>query len=53
MDVKFGEFVGSPNRLFIVPAYQRAYSWGEDQWRQFVDDLKEAQGEYYWLFCKL
>ena len=47
MDVKFGEFVGSPNRLFIVPAYQRAYSWGEDQWRQFVDDLKEAQGEYY------
>lgn len=47
MDVKFGEFVGSPNRLFVVPAYQRAYSWGEEQWRQFVDDLKEAQGDYY------
>jgi uncharacterized protein with ParB-like and HNH nuclease domain len=32
-----------------IPPYQRAYSWGEGQWEQFLDDLNEQKdnGKYY------
>jgi uncharacterized protein with ParB-like and HNH nuclease domain len=32
-----------------IPPYQRAYSWGEEQWEQFLDDLNEQKdnGKYY------
>lgn len=29
------------NILFQIPVYQRAYSWNEDQWRVFLEDLTE------------
>jgi uncharacterized protein with ParB-like and HNH nuclease domain len=28
---------------FQIPVYQRAYSWGKDQWRVFLEDLVEGQ----------
>ena len=27
------------DRLFVVPDYQRGYSWGNQQWQEFVDDI--------------
>jgi uncharacterized protein with ParB-like and HNH nuclease domain len=41
----------SSQKSFTIPVYQRAYSWGKDEWKTFLDDLKEqAQGEnnYYY-----
>ena len=35
------------NRQFEIPSYQRSYSWGEKQIKQFVDDLKNAGSQYY------
>lgn len=32
-----------------IPAYQRAYSWGEKQCTQFLDDLLEQKGKTYYL----
>ena len=35
------------NRRFVIPEYQRAYSWEEKQLQQFVEDLQEAGEKYY------
>ena len=32
-----------------IPAYQRAYSWGDKQWSQFLEDLLEQKGKKYYL----
>ena len=32
---------------FTIPAYQRAYAWGELQQNQLIEDLKDASGNYY------
>jgi len=32
-----------------IPAYQRAYSWGDKQCLQFLDDLLEQRGKKYYL----
>ena len=32
---------------FTIPAYQRAYAWGEQQQSQLIEDLKDASGNYY------
>jgi uncharacterized protein with ParB-like and HNH nuclease domain len=32
-----------------IPAYQRAYSWGEKQCFQFLEDLLEQKGKKYYL----
>ncbi|MES2379429.1 MAG: DUF262 domain-containing HNH endonuclease family protein [Bacteroidota bacterium] len=32
-----------------IPAYQRAYSWGDKQCSQFLDDLLEQKGKKYYL----
>ncbi len=31
----------SSQKHFIIPVYQRAYSWDKDQWKVFMTDLKE------------
>jgi len=28
-------------KTFVIPVYQRAYSWDEDNWKAFYNDLKE------------
>lgn len=35
------------NIRFKIPAYQRSYSWGKKQINQFLDDLRQASGQYY------
>lgn len=32
-----------------IPAYQRAYSWGDKQCSQFLEDLLEQKGKRYYL----
>ncbi|HIV49482.1 MAG TPA: DUF262 domain-containing HNH endonuclease family protein [Candidatus Helicobacter avicola] len=33
-------------KCYTIPVYQRAYSWEEKQWEQFLEDLEEAsQGD--------
>lgn len=35
---------------FMVPQYQRGYSWGEEQYKDFWSDLTKAhEGDYYFL----
>ena len=31
----------SSQKHFVIPAYQRAYSWDRREWKTFLDDLKE------------
>lgn len=31
----------SSQKHFIIPVYQRAYSWDKEQWNIFLSDLKE------------
>lgn len=38
---------GRRNIRFAIPAYQRAYAWGEKQFSQFVEDLRECDENYY------
>ena len=36
----------SSQKSYIIPVYQRAYSWEEEQWNAFLEDLVEqAEGE--------
>ncbi|HOI27600.1 MAG TPA: DUF262 domain-containing protein, partial [Paludibacteraceae bacterium] len=35
------------NRKFEIPAYQRSYSWEDKQINQFIEDLKNANAQYY------
>ncbi|MBK7816420.1 MAG: DUF262 domain-containing protein [Sphingobacteriaceae bacterium] len=38
-------------KTFIVPVYQRAYSWEKEQWKALLDDLKEQmQGNNNYFF---
>jgi len=46
----YGFFDGS-KKSFIIPVYQRAYSWKEEEWQVFLDDLKEQiQGNSNYFF---
>ena len=38
---------GQRNRRFVIPEYQRAYSWEIRQLKQFIEDLQEAGEKYY------
>jgi hypothetical protein len=42
-----GLFTSSEN--IRIPAYQRAFSWGEKQCSQFLEDLLEQKGKRYYL----
>ena len=35
------------SECFIIPSYQRAYSWGRVQREQFIQDLRDASDAYY------
>ena len=41
----------SSQKKFVVPIYQRAYSWDKDEWKVLLDDLKEQiQGGNTYFF---
>jgi hypothetical protein len=37
----FGEFIKNKKYSFVIPDYQRAYSWGEKQLSPFINDILE------------
>ena len=44
-------FFDSSQKSYIIPVYQRAYSWDRDQWKALLDDLKEqTQGGNDYFF---
>ena len=42
---KMLDFMGQPNVQFVVPIYQRVYSWGRPQLRELWDDIVNAGRE--------
>ncbi|MBU1202456.1 DUF262 domain-containing HNH endonuclease family protein [Patescibacteria group bacterium] len=34
-------------REFIIPEFQREYTWGKDQLDEFWDDINSAEGDYF------
>ena len=34
-------FFDNTQKSFVLPIYQRAYSWEKEQWKALLDDLKE------------
>ena len=40
--VNFQELIGN-GRAYFVPAYQRDYSWGQEQWEDLWNDITEMQ----------
>ncbi len=47
MESTIWKLFDSKNRRFEIPSYQRAYSWGKVQIDQFLEDLKNAESQYY------
>lgn len=47
MESTISKLFDSKNRKFEIPSYQRAYSWEEKQIVQFLEDLKNAENQYY------
>ena len=41
----------SSQKTFVIPVYQRAYSWEKDQWQTFLNDLLEQiEGENNYFY---
>lgn len=41
----------SSQKSYIIPVYQRAYAWEEDQWQAFLEDLiEQAEGENNYFY---
>lgn len=47
METTISKLFDSKNRKFEIPSYQRAYSWEEKQISQFIEDLSNAENQYY------
>lgn len=47
MESTINKLFDSKNRKFIIPSYQRAYSWEEKQISQFIEDIKSSKNQYY------
>lgn len=44
----------SSQKSFVIPVYQRAYSWDKEHWKALLDDLKEQiQGSNTYFFGNL
>lgn len=41
------DLFAKPDIRFVIPEYQRAYTWGERQFSQFVEDLMECGKELF------
>lgn len=38
------QLLGSPNEQYVIPAYQRRYSWHEKQLQELIDDIELIEG---------
>ena len=45
-----GDYIFGKGKRYIVPEYQRSYSWGEDELEDFAESVKRAaSGEYVFM----
>lgn len=35
------------NHCYIIPKYQREYTWGQKQWQELYDDIEENSEGYF------
>ena len=35
------------NVVYVIPRYQREYTWGKNQWENLFDDLRENESGYF------
>lgn len=42
VDEKIGKFIGNSDTVFIIPPFQRNYSWDEEQCCELFDDILES-----------
>ena len=42
VDEKIGRFIGNSDTVFIIPPFQRNYSWEEEQCSELFDDIKSS-----------
>jgi len=48
------ELFDSSQKSFVIPVYQRAYSWEEEQWETFINDLiEQINGNNNYFFGNL
>ncbi len=47
MEITISSLFKTEIRKFEIPSYQRAYSWGEIQINQFLEDLRNTENQYY------
>ena len=41
--------MGSIAGTFLVPRYQRGYRWGPDEVRRLLEDIRDSEGQAYYL----
>ncbi len=32
---------------YVIPRYQREYTWGKDNWEELLDDIQESEGDHF------
>lgn len=42
-EINLQQLLSRPNEAYKVPIYQRPYAWGEEQWRELLEDLSEIE----------
>lgn len=42
VDEKIGRFIGNSDTVFIIPPFQRNYSWDEEQCEELFDDILDS-----------
>lgn len=47
MESTIKELFDRRDRKFEIPSYQRAYSWTNKEINQFIEDIKNAENQYY------
>jgi uncharacterized protein with ParB-like and HNH nuclease domain len=44
-------FFDSSQKNYTIPIYQRAYSWGKENWKTFLEDLfEQLEGDNYYFY---
>ena len=47
--VKLWDLLDVSKHRYVIPSYQRGYSWGDDQIKDLWDDIQHAEGKSYFL----
>lgn len=42
VDEKIGKFIGNSDTVFVIPPFQRNYSWDEEQCSELFEDIMDS-----------